>query len=242
MKSIALIMSVIFSVIGCGVQPKTATDPQSNPASVVEEPKQDLIPMVMIDGELYLDTGEESDITRRCGVMDGEITSTVENNERPTVDNQSNFGEGYEYQGVGANSIDVFMNEKWIRFEKENAYNWGVELSATNVKPTGLTLVCNQSGGEQLGELQTGSPFWLEVKKDNTWVEIQMLQSEFDMAWTMEAWIISANNVTQWDVDWNGLYGELPTGSYRIIKEIMDFVETGNYETNKYYAYFEILE
>ncbi len=79
----------------------------------------DLIPMVMIKGKLYLDTGKESDISGRCGVMDGEITSTVEPFEKPTQDNQSNFGSGYEYQFVDENSIDIYMNGKWMRFEKE---------------------------------------------------------------------------------------------------------------------------
>lgn len=77
----------------------------------------DLIPMVRIDGRLYLDTGKESDITGRCGVMDGQITSTVEPFEKLTKDDQSNFGVGYEYQFINDNSIDIYMNDKWIRFE-----------------------------------------------------------------------------------------------------------------------------
>lgn len=77
----------------------------------------DLIPMVRIKGKLYLDTGKESDIGARCGVMDGEITSTVEPFEEPTQDNQSNFGIGYGYQFVDDNSVDIFMNGKWFRFE-----------------------------------------------------------------------------------------------------------------------------
>ncbi len=80
----------------------------------------DLIPMVRIGGKLYLDTGKESDIDARCGVMDGKITSTVEPFQKPTRNNQSNFGSGYEYQFVNNDSIDIYMNEKWIRFENKN--------------------------------------------------------------------------------------------------------------------------
>jgi len=58
----------------------------------------DLIPMVMVNGTLYLDTGHESTIEARCGVMDGEITSQVDGSKQPTVDDQSNFGTGYGYQ------------------------------------------------------------------------------------------------------------------------------------------------
>ena len=49
--------------------------------------------MVMVDGKLYYDTGKESTISGRCGVMDGEITSTVDGSEIPTKDNQSNLGQ-----------------------------------------------------------------------------------------------------------------------------------------------------
>lgn len=79
--------------------------------------KWDVIPMVMIDGKLYYDTGKESSIDGRCGMMDGEITSTVEGSETPTVDNQSNFGTGFGYQYGADNTIEIFMNEKWIVFE-----------------------------------------------------------------------------------------------------------------------------
>lgn len=80
----------------------------------------DLIPMVMINGKLYLDTGKESDFNRKCGTMDGKITSTVEPFEQPTKDNQSNFGVEYEYQFVNDSSIDIYMNEKWFRFENND--------------------------------------------------------------------------------------------------------------------------
>ncbi len=77
----------------------------------------DRIPMVMIDGKIYYDTGKESNITGRCGVMDGEITSTVDGTQIPTEDNQSNFGTGYQYQYGSENTIEIFMSDKWCVFE-----------------------------------------------------------------------------------------------------------------------------
>ena len=77
----------------------------------------DLIPMVMVNGTLYLDTGHESTIEARCGVMDGEITSQVDGSKQPTVDDQSNFGTGYGYQyGATEGTIELFMNGKWWIF------------------------------------------------------------------------------------------------------------------------------
>ncbi len=43
-----------------------------------EELAWDRIPMVMVNGKLYCDTGKESTLYRRCGTPDGEIISTVD--------------------------------------------------------------------------------------------------------------------------------------------------------------------
>lgn len=77
----------------------------------------DKIPMVMVDGKLYYDTGKESSIDGRCAMMDGEISSSVEGSETPAADNQSNFGTGYGYQYGADDTIELLINEKWIVFE-----------------------------------------------------------------------------------------------------------------------------
>lgn len=80
----------------------------------------DRIPMVMVDGTLYLDTGMESTVMARCGMMDGEITSQVPGNEAPAMDDQSNFGTGFGYQyGPTEGTIEIYMNEKWWVFATE---------------------------------------------------------------------------------------------------------------------------
>lgn len=80
----------------------------------------DRIPMVMVNGELYLDTGKESTVMARCGMMDGEITSQVDGSNAPTMDNQSNFGTGYGYQyGPIEGTIEIKMNGKWWIFATE---------------------------------------------------------------------------------------------------------------------------
>ena len=78
---------------------------------IKEAETRDLIPMVMVNGTLYLDTGHESKIEARCGVMDGEITSQVDGSKQPTVDDQSNFGTGYGYQ-YGATEGTLYPSGK----------------------------------------------------------------------------------------------------------------------------------
>lgn len=117
---------------------------------------------------------------------------------------------------------------------------WGIALSARDVTPTGLTLVCTQSGGSPDGELNTGSPFWLQVWTGSEWAAVEETPSEYERVWTSEAWIIFMDSETKWEVNWEWLYGTLPAGTYRIGKSIMNFRGTGNYDKRAYYAQFEI--
>ena len=71
--------------------------------------------VVMINGQLYYNTGKTNNIPR-CGVMDGEISESVDENVMPTKDNQSNFGTGYGYQLGEKNTIDVLINDNWYIF------------------------------------------------------------------------------------------------------------------------------
>lgn len=138
----------------------------------------DLIPMVMVNGTLYLDTGHESKIEARCGVMDGEITSQVDGNKQPSVDDQSNFGTGYGYQyGATEGTIELFMNGKWWIFATEEARQkiqfpsiedelskFYLTIGAEGVKSIKLTMP-NASGGCENADgslFKKGERIWLE--------------------------------------------------------------------------------
>lgn len=82
--------------------------------------KTDLIPMVMVDGELYLDTGKNNGELLTSDVIDGEITSEVNSNKFPTRNEQSNFGTGYSYRyGKTEGTIEICLNNKWRIFATE---------------------------------------------------------------------------------------------------------------------------
>ena len=117
---------------------------------------------------------------------------------------------------------------------------WGVVLEVDNVTAKGLTIVCNHSGGEGVAELDTGSFYVIQKYEKAGWIDVEYLPHEYDIAWTSEAWIIQKEGTTQWDVNWEWLYGELSAGKYRIGKEIMNFRDTGNYDTELVYAEFII--
>ena len=118
--------------------------------------------------------------------------------------------------------------------------SWGVTLEAENISPEGLTIVCKQSGGEEVSELFTGSYYVLQRSEDSEWADVEFLPQEYDVTWTSEAWIIQKEGTTQWDVNWGWLYGELSAGEYRIGIEIRNIRGTGDFDEEMVYAGFVI--
>ena len=89
-----------------------------------DEPLWDYPPMVMVNGELYIDTGKKSTVDGRCGNMDGQITSSVPQTEMPTENNQSNFGTGFGYQyGPTEGTIEIYINDTWWVYATEKIRN-----------------------------------------------------------------------------------------------------------------------
>ena len=136
--------------------------------------------------------------------------------------------------GDGIDHYTVYND--WIYKNEE----WGITLTAENVTPTSATIKCTQSGGEPTRELQTGSRYILETwTQEYGWREVLCYAEVY---WTAEAWLIPKDRVTEWEVEWEWLCGSLSEGTYRIGKEITDFRDTGDYDTEICYAEFEIVE
>lgn len=117
---IGIVIIAVIVAVGClcivanrknGMENKIATN-ANNQEMKEKAPSR----IVMVNGKLYYDTGKESN-SSRCGVMDGKITSNIEETKIPTVDNQSNFEGEYGYQYGLENTIEVCINDKWCIFE-----------------------------------------------------------------------------------------------------------------------------
>ena len=91
----------------------------------------DVIPCVMVNGELYFHTGNKSKASVRCGTMDGNIDRECSPSEYPTENNQGNFGTGYEYQyGPVEGTIEILLDDEWNVFATEKV------LASSEVKVT----------------------------------------------------------------------------------------------------------
>ena len=145
------------------------------------------------------------------------------------------------YSQPDANEENTSTQESVVETEPVN-YEWGVTLEATEVTSKGMTLVCHQSGGESVVELSTGSFYTLQRQDKKEWVDVDVLPQEGEVAWDALAWLIKLEDSTDWDIALGWLYGELPAGTYRIGKEVMNFRGPGDFDTMMYYAEFTITD
>ncbi|MBQ4347173.1 MAG: hypothetical protein IJC39_01840, partial [Firmicutes bacterium] len=174
----------------------------------------------------------------------------------PGSNDQSNFGTGYGYQYGTQGTVEIKINDKWRIFATEemrhelqfpdnennlsDETDWEISLSAENISPTGLTLICTHSGGNPTGELQTGSNYKLYARESEIWEEVPYIVD--NVAWTMEAYMIPSDGFIEQKLNWEKLNGSLPAGKYRLAKDFMDFRATGDYDTKIFYTEFEITE
>ena len=166
------------------------------------------------------------------------VTSTVEMMEHDTV-----YLALSTTNKITGDEISSMINK--ISYEIANitlnevADDWGITLTATDVTPAGLTLVCTQRGGMTEGELGTGNEYSISKNEDGTWVDVAYLP-DITVAWKDIFYNIPMNDEVRWEIKYQFVYGELPKGEYRISKDIVFFPSDTEREEQGYYATFEI--
>ncbi len=178
--------------------------------------------------------------------MDTQIPLFVGIVDNPTIEG----GEVYDEEDLCSypllSEVEPQMNvECEIPPQSVSEYDWGVTLSAKDITPTGMTLVCTQDGGSLTGELSTSSWYKIEKQTENGWEEVPFAYDaeSIEVCWTQEAWMIKQDGSTEWKIDWSWYYGNITEpGIYRISKEIMDFRKTADYDEQVQYAEWVIAE
>lgn len=81
--------------------------------------KYDMVPSIMVDNQVYMDTGCVNKTDKRPTDPDGVITSKVESYKMPEENNQSNFDTNLKYQyGAIEGTIEVYIevHDHWLIF------------------------------------------------------------------------------------------------------------------------------
>ena len=151
---------------------------------------------------------------------------------------------------IGTNNMDIYAkNATAVCIGAYIWKDWGIRLEARDVTSEGATVVFKQRGGDLkgqsyvhiTGDLQTGEAFYLEKLDGNKWISRET-RPLIDYAFHQVAYMINKDGETELDTNWEWLYGTLEAGQYRISKEVMDFRNTGDYDKQVYYAYFDIAQ
>lgn len=125
---------------------------------------------------------------------------------------------------------------EWVNFQAVDP--WGLYLSAYECTTTSMTLHFAQKDGDATGTLQTGERFWIERQENGQWVSVNA-QADRQAVWQELAYATEDLSLL---INWEYLYGQLPAGTYRIGKEVLDYRAPGDYDTQNYYAVFVISE
>lgn len=193
--------------------------------------------MVMLDGKLYVDTGEITD-AGRCGVMDFTLDSSVEQGQ-PTENYQTNFGTGYSGQwGMRENRIDICINDVWHVFAYQENDLEDVSMVVTEATDT---------SAEVRMENNSDLYFWygdfysLERFNEET-ASWELVPENGEYSYHDLAWQVYAGESSWWQADWTERYGRLEDATYRIVKILYEGQEAGDDVAHTMMAEFTIGE
>jgi len=79
----------------------------------------------------------------------------------------------------------------------------------------------------------------LEKKISGSWYQVPVV-IEGNYGFDAIGYELASGGHGEWAVDWEWLYGSLETGEYRIVKDILDFRGSGEYDTYYLAAEFVI--
>lgn len=89
-----------------------------------------------------------------------------------------------------------------------------VTLRIENVSPIGATLIIKDTNetSDLYGE-------WYKIEKniDGTWYDVATVIDNY--AFSYIGYLTNDNNEVSFEINWEWLYGSLPTGTYRILKQ-----------------------
>ena len=139
-------------------------------------------------------------------------------------------------------SVDPYQSEDiadWDPTSYETVNNLtGVTMTVEEetVSSTGLTV---KFENESNGQCIYGEHFGLEKFSDGKWHQVPVA-IDGDYGFEAIGYELSPGDSGAWAVDWQWLYGSLDAGEYRIVKEVLDFRDTGDFDTYYLAAEFTV--
>ena len=148
------------------------------------------------------------------------------------------------YLGSKDMSIEDLDIYNMSEIKKESVIDVNKNITMTvktdkEVNKKGLTLEIKNNTEELY---VYGPEYSIEEQKDSRWYEIE---TKYPLTWIAIAYNLEANSTIELNIDWSNSYGELPSGTYRIVKKFikdkdMPITDEKIEKTEKAFAEFEI--
>ncbi|WP_368655068.1 immunoglobulin-like domain-containing protein [Ornithinibacillus sp. 4-3] len=111
-----------------------------------------------------------------------------------------------------------------------------MRVKENTVSSTGLTVILeNQSDKECI----YGEDFLLEKEIDGKWYQVP-IALEDNYGFNDIGYDLASSEIKEWTAEWKWLYGSLGKGKYRIVKDVLDFRGTGDYDKHHLAADFTL--
>jgi len=129
----------------------------------------------------------------------------------------------------GQNTVVSMKNYELTEFEVNIYSDAGMVIVDESVTNKGLSLEFHYYGED---EGLTGTWYILFLYDGNEWNKVPDIV-DGNIGWTTIAYIVEKNRASELSIDWEWLYGELPTGRYLIVKEFINHRSPG--DNDQYY-------
>lgn len=128
-------------------------------------------------------------------------------------------------------------NWKTTTYEVVNNFH-GVSITVKNetVSNNGLTVVFENNSNKMC---IYGEEFLLEKKINGEWYQVPVA-IEGNYGFKSIGYEVASGQTREWSVEWQWLYRSLGAGEYRIVKNVLDFRQPGDYDTYFLAAEFSI--
>ena len=97
-------------------------------------------------------------------------------------------------------------------FQETEVENVSIKIS--DISPGGATVVIKDTNAQPY---LYGSWYEIEKKDNGSWAQVPTVLEEY--GWDSIAYLIEKGTSTKLEIDWKWLYGELPSGNYRLVKQ-----------------------
>ena len=216
-----LVIMLSITIIGCGNSEKAAGHGSTtdNNAQIIELDNTKITAINVDETEPIIESTNEKTESKEAADAEDKQTPEIE------------VTDGSSENVTKEESIYVYNEESQIS-------EIALSFSLKNVFPTGATLVFDQYDADApKGELMFGEDFVIEVLKNGVWEEAP-IPVDGNYAFHAVGYNLPCEEITEREIDWKWLYGELEPGEYRIGKGFDDFIESGNFDYYMVYAHF----